>query len=376
MNTINSLIEISRKYGSNPEFVLGGGGNTSCKDNGILTVKASGFALGTIDENGFVKLDLKQVLAILENTFSSIPAQREKQILDALQDARLPEETLRPSVETILHALFPYSFVVHTHPAIINGLCCSNWGETIALELFKNSAAWLPYTTPGYILSKTVYDLFSQYQKSGHDIPHILMLQNHGIFVAADSPAEIDRLYETVISAILKKLSIQPDMSPVAVSMQDRDKIISTINKYFPDQAIHVANTRACSSFLETNETFKPLSEPFTPDHIVYAGAKPLYVKKDTAMDPEKLKLAINQFVETEEFSPKIIAVEKTGVFALSDTRKKAELAMALFLDAVKIASLAERLGGSHHMNKADIDFIKNWEVEHYRAKVTAEKKG
>jgi len=89
MNTIKSLIEISRKYGSNPEFVLGGGGNTSCKDNGILTVKASGFALGTIDENGFVKLDLKQVLAILENTFSTVPAQREKQILDALQDARL-----------------------------------------------------------------------------------------------------------------------------------------------------------------------------------------------------------------------------------------------------------------------------------------------
>lgn len=48
---------------------------------------------------------------------------------------------------------------------------------------------------------------------------------------------------------------------------------------------------------------------------------------------------------------------------------------MALFLDAVKIATLAERLGGSHHMNKSDVDFIKHWEVEHYRAKVISERK-
>ena len=92
-------------------------------------------------------------------------------------------------------------------------------------------------------------------------------------------------------------------------------------------------------------------------------------------MDPEKLKLTIKQFVEDEEFSPKIIAVEKTGVFALGDTMQKAQLAMALFLDAVKIATLAERLGGSHHMNKSDVDFIKHWEVEHYRAKVISERK-
>lgn len=376
MNTIKSLIELSRKYGSNSEFVLGGGGNTSYKDGSILMVKASGFALGSIDEHGFVKLDLTQVLAILEKTYSSDPSQRERQILKALEDARLAGETLRPSVETILHALFPYTFVVHTHPAIINGVCCSNWGGNIISELFGNSIAWLPYTTPGYILSKTVYDLFLQYQTSGQSIPHVVMLQNHGIFVAADTPAEIDMMYETIISAILKKINIQPDMSPITVNTQETDKIISSLKKNFPNQAIHLANTNACNSFLETDVTFKPLSEPFTPDHIVYAGAKPLYVKQDTAKEPEKLKQAIEQFAETEEFSPKIIAVEKTGVFALGDTTQKAQLAMALFLDAVKIATLAERLGGSHHMTKPDIAFIKHWEVENYRAKVISERKG
>ena len=54
---IATLVKISRQYGSDPSIVLAGGGNTSVKTDDCLLVKASGHALATIDEGGFVEMD-------------------------------------------------------------------------------------------------------------------------------------------------------------------------------------------------------------------------------------------------------------------------------------------------------------------------------
>ena len=53
---ITTLIEVSRQYGKDKSFVIAGGGNTSYKDATHIWIKASGAALETIDENGFVCL--------------------------------------------------------------------------------------------------------------------------------------------------------------------------------------------------------------------------------------------------------------------------------------------------------------------------------
>ena len=48
------------------------------------------------------------------------------------------EESKRPSVETTLHSLFEYTFVLHLHPALVNGLTCSQNGKEKAKELFES----------------------------------------------------------------------------------------------------------------------------------------------------------------------------------------------------------------------------------------------
>ena len=69
--SLESLITHSRRYGSDPSFVLLGGGNTSYKEGNILYVKASGYALGTIDESGFVRMDLGKLEHIWGKQYSS-----------------------------------------------------------------------------------------------------------------------------------------------------------------------------------------------------------------------------------------------------------------------------------------------------------------
>ena len=49
---VDVLVKLSRFYGSDPEFVLAGGGNTSVKVGDRLFVKGSGHALATIAAGG------------------------------------------------------------------------------------------------------------------------------------------------------------------------------------------------------------------------------------------------------------------------------------------------------------------------------------
>jgi len=369
--SMNELMEISRRYGANPDFVLGGGGNTSWKDGKRLFVKASGIALSTIDEGGFVVLDLAKVRRVLSLNFPADASAREAQVLASLMSARFEGQTMRPSVETLLHALFPYAFVVHTHPALVNGLLCAVDSQSETKRLFGSQALWIPYTTPGYVLSKTLSDAFLALEKASKKIPHIVFLQNHGVFVAADTVAEIDALYASIVSTIGGATSGKPDFFAAGVPADNPEQRIwsDTIAAIAPGAFIEFSANREILGFVDSKAAFRPLDGAFTPDHIVYAGAAPLF------MEQGKYSTSANawkSFLEREGFAPRIVAVEKLGVFALGKTKKAAGLALELFLDAAKIAHYAASFGGFRHLDSSNVEFIKKWEVEQYRASVAA----
>ena len=70
-----------------------------------------------------------------------------------------------PSVECMLHGLFPQTFVLHLHPALVNGLTCGVDGKQACEELFGEKAVWVPLTKPGYTLAKACFDMFASYQR-------------------------------------------------------------------------------------------------------------------------------------------------------------------------------------------------------------------
>ncbi|MFA6505840.1 MAG: class II aldolase/adducin family protein, partial [Treponemataceae bacterium] len=101
---MNELIEISRRYGSDPDFVVAGGGNTSWKTKTDLFIKGSGVALESVTEAGFVRMDRKKLAAIWTSSYPADPDARESAVLaDLMASRRTGEENKRPSVETLLH---------------------------------------------------------------------------------------------------------------------------------------------------------------------------------------------------------------------------------------------------------------------------------
>jgi len=376
---LDPIVQLSRRFGADPDYVLAGGGNTSQKEGDTIAIKASGVQLGTIDAAGFVQLSLSRLTELFNIALPTNSDEREQVVLEKMLAARLPGQTMRPSVETLLHALFPFRFVAHLHPAIINGMLCAREALTVAQTLFGNEAAALPYITPGYTLADAVRTIFETRTLSGQRPYKILFLQNHGVFVSADTPEEIKALYDHIFATLKARVKPLPAESEAADGVSAAEKVpranalaaVEANSVKFNVRFFFTLNP-LLSHFLTNPEAFRPLAAPFTPDHIVYAGAWPLFVSQSQARDPRSLEEQINAYRARHGELPKILAVQGIGIFGLGKDDAAAGRACLLFTDAAKIAWYVEAFGGAHPMESVDIEFIRNWEVEKYRSSIAS----
>ena len=376
MKEIEQLIEVSRRYGADSRFVIAGGGNTSFKTADRLWVKASGHALATIDEDGFAVLDRAKLNPMGTKAYSADTAEREAQVKDDLAAACITKDR-RPSVETSMHNAISYAFVVHLHPTAVNAMMCSVQAEAKCKELFPD-ALYIPYCDPGYTLFKKVYDEIQAYKAVRGTEPQVIFLQNHGIFVAADTVAEIDQIYDTIMSELesipssLKKCfagdcSSSDSASSVVESIPAIRQILSRGGRGL--KTLKVTSDELALYFAESKENFAKVAVPFTPDIIVYC--KSHYIWLEDA-DIAKAEKAIEEYIAKYGHTPKVILIKGIGLVAVGDNAKNAGIITEVFCDAMKVACGAQAFGGQHGMEPAWVNFIDNWEVENYRRKVAA----
>ena len=373
---LKELVTMSNYYGSNSELVIAGGGNTSVKDMDNLWIKGSGTTLATITEDGFVKMNRQALSAMFKEDYPTETDAREAAVLSDLMGARSKgEEHKRPSVETLLHDLFNYKFVVHTHPALVNGLTCATAGQDKCKELFGNRVVWIELTPPGYVLSLKVRDKMAEFKRrEGYDAD-IVLLQNHGIFVAGDSQVEIEEKYNFVLNTISASVSERPDFASVPVDKERVELLANAVQKLNGSGEIKFTTNVQVLKMLESKEAFAPLASVYTPDHMVYYKRAPLFVLavEDINEQYKVLSASYETFVTQYGFKPQIVAIQGLGYYSLGDTSKAAEINKILFADTIKIAVYARSFGGPLFMADSMIDFIANWEVESYRKKVNAE---
>ena len=378
MKEIEQLIEVSRRYGADSRFVIAGGGNTSFKTADRLWVKASGHALATIGEDGFAVLDRAKLNPMGTKAYSADTAEREAQVKDDLAAACITKDR-RPSVETSMHNAINYAFVVHLHPTAVNALMCSVQAEAKCKELFPD-ALYIPYCDPGYTLFKKVFDEIQAYKAARGTEPQVIFLQNHGIFVGADSVAEIDKIYSEIIATLgsatasflfsaekclEEESAVSDSASSVVESIPAIRQILSRGGRGL--KTLKVTKNELTDQFTESKAGFKKVSAPFTPDIIVYCKSHYIWLE-DTA-DAEK---AIEDYVSKYGHTPKVLLIKGIGLVAVGDNAKNAGIITEVFLDAMKVAAGAQAFGGEHPMEPRWIDFIDNWEVENYRRKVSA----
>ena len=200
------LVTMSHRLGDPAlDYAILSEGNTSARaDADTFWVKASGTELRTIDQSGFVRVSFARVLNILDQSDQDDEAV--KQGLSAASVEPASDDGVRPSVETVLHAiclgLEGVSFVGHTHPTAINSLTCSAAFETaVSGRLFPDeivicgpAPVVVPYTDPGVPLARKIRQLINQYIETHYEVPKVILMQNHGLIALGHSAQQVENI--------------------------------------------------------------------------------------------------------------------------------------------------------------------------------------
>lgn len=373
---IKDLIDISRYYGQKKEFVIAGGGNTSFKNAEKLWIKASGVNLGEIDENGFCVLDRQKLNEIPQQQFSNDPVKREDEVKNALLNSRVdPRSGLRPSVETSLHNLFSYKFVVHTHPTLVNGLMCSNQAEEKTTEIFGDEVLFVPYSDPGFVLFKIIAEQIAAYNEKFHRDPKIVFIQNHGVFVAADTTEEISDIYSEIETKIKGTFDAFPEFEKMEVSKK-MIEVVPAVRMLLSGEKLKVAkafNNSVVRKFVISKEAFKSgIARPFNPDQMVYCLSEYLFIENTASAEKiiEEVKNKIAEFKNRRGVVPKVIFIQNEGAVVAEDSAVSTQFLKDMVSDFCRISNLSENFGGPHPLTSEQAAFIESWEVENYRKKV------
>jgi len=348
MNELETIVELSHEFGGE-DYVKGGGGNTSVKNEDTLWVKPSGTTLAGLTAETFVAMNRAKVNELYAVETPAAAGAREELVKNLMAEA-VENDAGRPSVEAPLHNVFDATFVVHTHPALVNGLTCAKDGKAACERLFPD-ALWVEYIDPGYTLCMEVRERIEGYRAANGKEPARLVLQNHGIFIAADSADEIRVLYLRVMDALKTEyskagISQTQEVAEMPEAAETEEQIKAVLG--------------ADAAFVASSGAFPVAPGPITPDHLVYSKAFPFTVDLTAA--------AVAQYKNERGYAPKVV-VSGDRVYGIGNSQKNAELALELALDGALVMQLSEAFGGINYMTDAQREFIENWEVESYRSK-------
>jgi rhamnose utilization protein RhaD (predicted bifunctional aldolase and dehydrogenase) len=353
LDLLATIVELSHQFGTS-DYVRGGGGNTSAKDARTLWVKPSGTVLARLRAEDFVAIDRSKLARLYSMPTPAEPQAREALVKDMMAAAVNPGSSGRPSVEAPLHDSLDAHFVVHTHPALVNGLTCAKNGKTSAEKLFP-AALWIDYTDPGYTLCIKVRREIQNYQVQHGKQPEIILLENHGIFIAANCAIRIGKLYEDVFAILkmeYKNAGVSVDFpEPKLLSDDKLNQVKELFSKAFSPQH---------SAFVAGAEKFAAAVGPISPDHIVYSKSYP-FVGTPT-------KETVAAFVRQRGYEPAVV-ITNDAVYGLGSSQKSAQLALELAIDGAMVMYYANAFGGIQFMADRARAFIENWEVESYRKK-------
>jgi len=326
--------ESCARIGKDSLLVQGAGGNVSWKDADILWVKASGTWLAEAeDKEIFIPVNLYALRqAIANKNFHAIPK--------VIGDSKL-----RPSIETLLHALMPHKVVVHLHAIdVLVYLVRESLESDIAekLKLLKHWALVI-YQKPGEDLARAATEALKNVPGA-----NILLLQNHGVVIGGKDVAEVELRFKQLLSKLRSQSwhNLENTVIPKSISI-DKKK------KYLPVDIFGIHNLAINPYFFSRVKNDWALY----PDHVVFLGPK--------AYCYDSVRL-LNEYL-IDNLAPELIFIEGQGVFAVPGFSVTKQIQLKCYFDVIVRQSVDINL---RTIDEQQIDQLLNWDAEYYRRQV------
>jgi len=241
------LRDFSARIGADPLLIQAAGGNTSVKEGGVMWIKASGTLLAdALAREIFVPVNLPAMQAALDDPET-----------DADQPARftLGAQTLRPSIETSLHAVLPQRVVIHVHCVNTLSLAIRSDARDVLSPLLADfDWCLVPYIKPGANLAGQVRARLAK-------ATDVVVLQNHGLIVAADTVAGAEALLGRVVDALR-----QPPAAPAQADTEFLDRLTG------PNWAVPPADSPVHQMALTPTRAGQATGGSLYPDHVIFCG--------------------------------------------------------------------------------------------------------
>tara|TARA_Y100001968_G_C19425956_1_gene754373 strand:+ start:163 stop:1137 length:975 start_codon:yes stop_codon:yes gene_type:complete len=248
---LEKLKIISAKMGQDISLIQASGGNTSLKLGKDIWVKGSGKRL---------KDSLKQEIFIRINNFA--------QYKDNFQN--LDSSVLKPSIEAPLHTILPHKVVLHSHPFdVITQTIIVEKQADIKSLLSDFSYDYIPYCRPGKPLAEAIKKSLDK------SISEILILENHGLIVGAETVEIADYLQQKVVQLlkIPKRNYKAPNLNLInQVSSQLKGTRLPRA------EILHTLSLDPWSLELACKN-------PAYPDHVVFCGIQPAVFQSITQIN-------------------------------------------------------------------------------------------
>jgi len=394
----------ARLLGADPDLVLHGGGNTSVKTTvsgllgetiPVLRVKGSGWDLATIEPPGHpaVRLEpLKQLRSLCALSDEAMVAAQRQNLIDP--------QAPNPSVEALLHAFLPQTFIDHTHAIALLALADQPNAAELCREVYGDRVALVPYVMPGFALAKAAAEAYEAAAAGGAEIEGLVLLQ-HGLFsFGATAEQSYDRMIRLVQAAEERLSRAERRILPAAVP--SRPTPASALLPVLRGLLHRAAGPEAAPGrWLLDGRSSAPALELVndqrlsrwascgvaTPDHVIRTKARPLVLPAAPAAEnlaiwtlaaSEALQAYIQAYRAYFERQnqrlgagrtrldplPRLIAIPGLGLVGIG--RSSAEAAVAADIGEVWARTLlaAEALGRFAPVGEDDTFEMEYWSLE------------
>lgn len=322
------LVSLCLELSRDSLLVQGAGGNFSVKEEDTLWIKASGTWLSDAgSEQIFLPISYQEVKKLVERQdFQALPT--------ATNDS-----TLRPSIETWLHAIMPQKFVIHLHALDVLALLIHKESQSELKAAGLDGIGWgfVEYVKPGPDLAVSVATLLAN-----QPTLEVLFLENHGIVVAADNIQHLNSLLERV------RLSTgQKPVHSIIGEMPNNDIGFG----YVPvaDKDIHALATQP--------ELVELVSKAWaiSPDHVVFLGAQP---ELFSSVDDFQAEISVNNQ------SPLVVFISGIGVFSKGILDKAGQEQIRAYFELLIRQPQNQDF---NNFSNEQIGELLNWDAEKYR---------
>ena len=337
-SNLESLARLSARLAQNANLVQAGGGNTSVKEGGTLWVKASGkWLIRAAEEEMFLPVPLTDILQHVEQNRDYHG-----------EHVSASGVSLRPSVETAMHAVLPQAVVLHFHSV-----------NTIARAVRKDAArtlgslldgvrwAWLPYIHPGLPLARAIQEL-------ARGRPDVLILGNHGLVVAGESCEAAERTLNEVERRLEGQIRKAPQPDLLALN-----PLADGVEWFLPDNPeVHALGTdlRSCKTLAEGT---------LFPDQCVYVGPAAAVIH-----DGETVATGVDRYAQRLGCRPKVALIEGRGALVSKDLTKGGR---ELLLCVKRILERIPEDAAVNYLGDVEVARLLNWDAEKYRIAIARE---